>query len=68
MNGNDHVVHLGVRDVARALGKSRSTIKRMAADGRLPATKLPGKLGAYVFDREAVERLAQETAKGGASC
>lgn len=56
-------------EVALRLRKSRRTVHRMAASGALPVVqKLPTARGAYLFDREAVERLAQETAKGGASC
>lgn len=40
-----------------------TTAQRWARAGRLPVVgKLDGKTGAYVLDREAVERLAAERA------
>jgi len=46
------------------LGMSSPTsVSRLVQAGRLvPATKLPGLRGAYLFNRSDVERLAQERA------
>lgn len=44
--------------VAQMLYKDVSTISRMVARGDLvPAVKVPGKRGAYLFRRSDVERL-----------
>lgn len=61
MNQSENV--LGVRDVMRLLRLSRATVKRRAADGTIPATKLPGPRGQYLFDRSAVEALAKAGAR-----
>jgi len=53
---------IGVPDAARILGRSRATVKRQAAAGLIPSTKLPGPLGAYVFERATVEALANSAA------
>ncbi|WP_461168310.1 helix-turn-helix domain-containing protein [Tsukamurella serpentis] len=50
---------VGIQYAMRRLGKSRATVKRMAVDGRLPATKLPGPLGAYLFDPADVDAYAE---------
>jgi excisionase family DNA binding protein len=41
--------------VAALLGKSVRTIQRMAESGELPAIKMGGQTGAYVFDANEVE-------------
>jgi predicted DNA-binding transcriptional regulator AlpA len=41
------------------LGITVAWINKQAAKGRIPyVQKLPGRTGAYVFDREEIERLA----------
>lgn len=51
--------YLTTKQVAERLGKSVATVKRMAADGRLPyAVKVPGDTGAYLFDPSVVEHNA----------
>ena len=46
---------------AEILGRSASTVNRMAASHRLPyAAKVPGLRGGYLFRRADVERLAAE--------
>ena len=51
---------LSARDAARETGLSIDAIKRAARSGALPhAMKAPGKTGAYLFTREAVEAYAQ---------
>lgn len=54
---------IGSRQVAEILGWSIAKVKREALDGALQpyATKLPGQTGAYVFDRDAIDRIAAET-------
>ena len=48
--------YLTTKQVAERLGKSIATVKRMAADGRLPyAVKVPGDTGAYLFDPADIE-------------
>lgn len=43
---------------AELLGKSVATINRMVLLGRItPHLKLPGKTGAYLFDRDQIESL-----------
>lgn len=50
-------------EVARRLGTDRKGVRRLMASGVLvPVQKLPGRTGAYVFDRDAVEALATERA------
>ena len=51
-----------VAEAADLLNCHRSTIARYVAAGTLEATKLPGRTGAYLFDRAAVEALAAERA------
>ena len=54
---------LGASEAAELTGYSVRTIKRLALSGKLPHVhKLPGANGAYLFNREDVERLAQERA------
>lgn len=51
--------YLTTKQVAERLGKSVATVKRMAADGRLPyAVKVPGDTGAYLFDPSVIEHHA----------
>lgn len=45
-------------EVAELLGKRPRTVQRLAADGEIPATKLPGPNGAYLFTRDAVDEYA----------
>ena len=52
--------YLTTRQVAERLGKSVATVKRMAADGRLPhAVKVPGDTGAYLFERHVILALVE---------
>jgi len=46
-------------EVASRLGCSVRTVHRLVKDSRLhPAHKLPGPNGAFLFDADAVERIA----------
>lgn len=48
-------------ETAEILRVDVRTVHRMAEDGRLtPALKIPGRTGAYLFDRNDVERVANE--------
>jgi hypothetical protein len=55
---------IGSADTAAILGWSLAKVKRAAKSGDLPvALKLPSETGAYLFDRAAIEALAEaETA------
>lgn len=54
---------VGSQEACRILGKDRATLSRWVALGRLtPAVQLPGKTGAFLFNRVDVEALAKETA------
>ena len=60
----DHQPGRAIPEFELRLRKSRRTVHRMAASGALPVVqKLPTERGAYLFDRDAVEQLAQEAAK-----
>ena len=54
---------LTTAQVSELTGLSVTHINRMALDGRLPiAQKLPGRTGAYLFDRAAIQaHLPQRT-------
>ncbi|MHB9004441.1 MAG: helix-turn-helix domain-containing protein [Coriobacteriia bacterium] len=50
-------------EVAALLGKQPRTIQRQADAGLLPTiAKLPGKTGAWLFDRDAIASLSAERA------
>ena len=50
-------------EVAALLGKQPRTIQRQADAGLLPTiAKLPGKTGAWLFDRDAIASLSTERA------
>ena len=50
--------HLSAVEVAQRLGKSRTTVKRLTRQGKLPAAfKLPGHSGAYVYEVGTVEEF-----------
>ncbi len=51
---------VGTTEAAGILGVSARTVKRYAKAGRIlvPATKMFGDTGAYVFHRADIERLA----------
>lgn len=53
---------ISTNEVAELIGKDPRTVQRMAANGDLPATKMPGKRGAFIFDRTSVlNALAKAT-------
>lgn len=52
--------YLTTQEVAVALEKSVSAVQLNVQLGRLtPAMKLPGKRGAYLFDRDYIQALVQ---------
>lgn len=55
---------IGTSEALVILGlASPASVTHFVAEGKLkPAHKLPGKNGAYLFDRSAVEALAAERA------
>jgi excisionase family DNA binding protein len=54
---------IGSAEVARLLRINQVTVSRWVASGDLvPAHKLPGKNGAYLFKREDVDRVAADRA------
>lgn len=55
---------IGTAEVARLLGKSHRTVHRLVESGQLvPALTAPGGFnGAFLFNREDVERLVAEGA------
>jgi predicted site-specific integrase-resolvase len=55
---------IGSREACRILDIDKSTLSRWVAAGRLvQVTQLPGKNGAYLFTRAAVEALLPEPAE-----
>ena len=48
---------MSTAEVAKHLQVSRRTVHRMVGRGELPAVKLPGRTGAYVFDRHVVAAI-----------
>ncbi len=51
---------LTVAQVADRLGRGRSTVLRLVTSGTLhPTQKLPGKTGAYLFDADEVDQIAE---------
>lgn len=56
---NDDMI--GTAEAAKLLGRSHRTIKRWAQQGLIPhTTKLAGSRGAYLFNRQTIERLADQ--------
>ena len=49
-----------VPDAAKRLGVTRATVNRWADAGRIPALGRVGQRRIWVFDREAIERMAAE--------
>jgi excisionase family DNA binding protein len=47
---------IGAREAAHMLGVDRSWVLKLAREGVLESTKLPGRTGSYVFIRAEVER------------
>ena len=59
-DGDDFLTTAQVADLT---GWSVTSINRWALKGQLPARKLPGRTGAYLFERSVIQRhLARESA------
>ena len=59
MSKTEHLI--GTQQAAKILSVDVRTVHRMTDDGRLtPAAKVPGRTGAFLFNRADVERLAAE--------
>jgi predicted site-specific integrase-resolvase len=55
---------IGTSDACRILDIHPATLGRWVASGKLrPASKLPKKNGAYIFERSEIERVAAELAR-----
>jgi excisionase family DNA binding protein len=58
---------LNSRQVAERLGVDLRTVHRMADAGRLPyVAKLEGATGAYVYDPDAIDTIAQQRQEANA--
>ena len=54
---------IGSKDSCRILGIDKATLSRWVTAGQLtPVHKLPGRNGAYLFNRSDIEALATERA------
>lgn len=52
---------IGTREAAEILGVPRTTLaSRLAAGAIAPAIKLPGRTGAFLFDRAYIEQIAAD--------
>ena len=52
---------IGTREAAEILGVPRTTLaSRLAAGAIAPAIKLPGRTGAFLFDRAYIEKIAAD--------
>lgn len=50
---------IGITEVAVLIGKSSRQTQRLAEQGALPVfMKMPGKTGAFLFDRTEINELA----------
>ena len=55
---------IGSAEVAAILGCNVRTVTRMVPAGDLkPVQQMPGKTGAYLFARQAIEAMAAERAR-----
>lgn len=55
-------LHLTTALVAERLGKSRDTVLRLVDAGELPAEKMPGKTGTFIFRADDVEAYVAKRA------
>jgi len=56
---------IGTAQAARVLGVDESTVIRWAQAGKIiPAAKLPGANGAYLFTLTSIEHLASQRKEG----
>lgn len=59
--GNSADDFLTAAEVAAMFRMSGRTIRQRAHEGKIPAIKLPGRTGAYIFRRADIEALEQKT-------
>lgn len=50
---------LGTDEAAERLNRHPRSVTRLAKEGRIPATKLPGRTGAYVFTEADVQAFLE---------
>jgi excisionase family DNA binding protein len=48
---------ISTEEVAKLLGVDETTVQRRARAGHIPAHKMPGLRGAYIFERAVIEQL-----------
>ncbi|PZO99721.1 MAG: hypothetical protein DI609_07700 [Corynebacterium urealyticum] len=63
MKQEDDATPLTALQVAKKFGVTPVTIQRWVRAGRLPATKLPGRNGAYLFDGETIRKMADRAGR-----
>lgn len=51
---------INVIEAAALLGRSKKSVQRGIQSGQIPATKLPGKTGAWLISRTVVDRMVRE--------
>lgn len=54
-----HRAVLSVAEVAWLTGETSRTVQRKARDGIYLAHKMPGRTGAYIFERAAVDAILE---------
>lgn len=54
---------IGALEAAELLGVDRSWVLKLAREGALDATKLPGRTGSYVFTRAEIERYKADLSR-----
>lgn len=56
---------ISATQVASKLGVTSVTVQRWVRNGKLPAKKLPGRNGAYVFDADEIDRMIRQEQRAG---
>lgn len=51
-------VMISSREVAELLNEDPRSVQRKAKSGEYPAQKLPGLRGSYIFDLDAIQKIA----------
>lgn len=64
MQMHNHSAEIITPEACEILGVDRATLLRWVAAGKVQASrKLPGKTGAFLFNRKYIESLAEDRAK-----
>ena len=63
MSKNPQVM-ISSREVAAILNEDPRSVQRKAKSGEYPAQKLPGLRGSYIFDRDAILKIAADRGIG----